>query len=94
MKADDKDGFAGLAPSPELQEWRVSCLAAEKARKQNGGENVFISGKGGEFCIFLSHVILPLVLHPENVRGRQWNCGEGRQETNCCRMRIRSYRVV
>ncbi|XP_020621594.1 peripheral plasma membrane protein CASK-like isoform X2 [Orbicella faveolata] len=35
MKADDKDGFAGLAPSPELQEWRVSCLAAEKARKQN-----------------------------------------------------------
>ena len=28
---------------------RVSCLAAEKARKQNGGENVFISGRGGEF---------------------------------------------
>ena len=23
MKADDKDGFAGLAPSPELQEWLV-----------------------------------------------------------------------
>ena len=23
IKADDKDGFAGLAPSPELQEWLV-----------------------------------------------------------------------
>ena len=27
---------------------RVSCLAAEKARKQNGGENVFVSGRGGK----------------------------------------------
>ena len=26
---------------------RVSCLAAGKARKQNGGENVFVSGRGG-----------------------------------------------
>lgn len=35
MKIDDSNRFAGLAPSPELQEWRVSSIAAEKARKQN-----------------------------------------------------------
>ena len=29
MKADDKDGFAGLAPSPELQEWLVFRVLTE-----------------------------------------------------------------
>lgn len=32
MKADDKDGFAGLAPSPELQEWLVFRDFAELFR--------------------------------------------------------------
>lgn len=45
VKADDKNGFAGLAPSPELQEWRVSCLAAEKARKQNGATCIWFNKK-------------------------------------------------
>lgn len=45
VKADDKTGFAGLAPSPELQEWRVSSLAAEKARKQNGATCIWFNKK-------------------------------------------------
>ncbi|XP_077988061.1 peripheral plasma membrane protein CASK-like isoform X1 [Glandiceps talaboti] len=28
------NGTAGLIPSPELQEWRVACLAIEKAKKE------------------------------------------------------------
>lgn len=45
MKIDDSDRFAGLAPSPELQEWRVSCLAAEKTRKQNGATCIWFNKK-------------------------------------------------
>ncbi|XP_078694154.1 peripheral plasma membrane protein CASK-like isoform X41 [Branchiostoma floridae x Branchiostoma belcheri] len=29
------NGEAGLVPSPELQEWRVACLAMEKAKKES-----------------------------------------------------------
>ncbi|XP_032236091.2 peripheral plasma membrane protein CASK isoform X2 [Nematostella vectensis] len=34
-KPDANEEFAGLIPSPELQEWRVACIAAEKSKKQN-----------------------------------------------------------
>ncbi|KAK3754014.1 hypothetical protein QZH41_020292, partial [Actinostola sp. cb2023] len=37
--------FAGLIPSPELQEWRVACIAAEKAKKTNGASCIWFSRK-------------------------------------------------
>lgn len=45
MKTNDSSRFAGLAPSPELQEWRLSCLAAEKSRKQNGATCLWFGKK-------------------------------------------------
>ncbi|XP_061678674.1 peripheral plasma membrane protein CASK isoform X2 [Syngnathoides biaculeatus] len=31
---DTKNGAAGLIPSPELQEWRVACMAMEKTKQE------------------------------------------------------------
>ena len=31
--------IAGLMPSPELQEWRAACLAIEKAKRDEAGNN-------------------------------------------------------
>lgn len=45
IKEGDNEGFAGLAPSPELQEWRISCIAAEKARRQNGATCMWFGKK-------------------------------------------------
>ncbi|XP_068685696.1 peripheral plasma membrane protein CASK-like [Montipora foliosa] len=57
MKINDSSRFAGLTPSPELQEWRVSCLAAEKARKQNGATCIWFGKKkkGGKDKYLAKH---------------------------------------
>ncbi|XP_071838998.1 peripheral plasma membrane protein CASK-like isoform X1 [Apostichopus japonicus] len=34
-EGDPLNGTAGLIPSPELQEWRVACLAIERAKKDS-----------------------------------------------------------
>ncbi|EDO39364.1 predicted protein [Nematostella vectensis] len=44
-KPDANEEFAGLIPSPELQEWRVACIAAEKSKKQNGASCIWFSRK-------------------------------------------------
>ena len=56
MKADDKDGFAGLAPSPELQEWlvfrdfaelfrlRPNAFGVKSLNKYNAKYNTMLSG--------------------------------------------------
>lgn len=31
---NSKNGTAGLIPSPELQEWRVACIAMEKTKQE------------------------------------------------------------
>lgn len=51
---------------------RVSCLAAEKARKQNGGESVFDSGRGGEFLHYYRRMLPPAV-HRGNLLRREGN---------------------
>lgn len=55
---------------------RVSCLAAEKARKQNGGENVFISGRGGEFLHY-HRIMWPPVVHRGHRLGQEGNWDGG-----------------
>ena len=43
-------GSAGLIPSPELQEWRTACAAAEKSKNGNG--DVGGTGDGINCSIF------------------------------------------
>lgn len=35
-RKDASGGSAGLIPSPELQEWRAACAAAEKSNTDQG----------------------------------------------------------
>ena len=35
-RKDQAGGSAGLIPSPELQEWRIACLAMEKNKQEQG----------------------------------------------------------
>lgn len=40
-RKDNAAGSAGLIPSPELQEWRISCMAMEKNKQEQGREEPF-----------------------------------------------------
>lgn len=35
-RKDQAGGSAGLIPSPELQEWRIACMAMEKNKQEQG----------------------------------------------------------
>jgi hypothetical protein len=35
-RKDQVGGSAGLIPSPELQEWRIACMAVEKNKQEQG----------------------------------------------------------
>lgn len=37
---DNKNSTAGLIPSPELQEWRTTCAAIDRAKRENSGMSV------------------------------------------------------
>lgn len=36
-RKDNAAGSAGLIPSQELQEWRITCMASEKNKQEQGG---------------------------------------------------------
>lgn len=40
-RRDASGGSAGLIPSPELQEWRAACAAAEKSNTDQGDDFTF-----------------------------------------------------
>jgi len=42
---DNKKPATGLVPSPELQEWRVACLAVERAKEQQNQSNSWFGRK-------------------------------------------------
>lgn len=39
-RKDAAGGSAGLIPSPELQEWRAACAAAERSTTDQGNHNI------------------------------------------------------
>lgn len=39
-RKDASGGSAGLIPSPELQEWRAACAAAERSNTDQGKKNI------------------------------------------------------
>ena len=41
-RKDNAAGSAGLIPSQELQEWRITCMASEKNKQEQGGSAVTI----------------------------------------------------
>lgn len=41
-RKDNAAGSAGLIPSPELQEWRIACLAMEKNKQEQGEFHPYI----------------------------------------------------
>lgn len=40
-RKDAAGGSAGLIPSPELQEWRAACAAAERSTTDQGNHNIY-----------------------------------------------------
>lgn len=38
-RKDNSAGSAGLIPSPELQEWRITCKALENSKHEQGKNN-------------------------------------------------------
>nr|KAF7435387.1 hypothetical protein H0235_003578 [Vespula pensylvanica] len=60
-RKDNAAGSAGLIPSPELQEWRIACMAMEKNKQEQDAE-----GEGGcsshtEGCDGSTGMVLPSV---------------------------------
>lgn len=43
-RKDASGGSAGLIPSPELQEWRAACAAAERSNTDQGTSTLYPSG--------------------------------------------------